>query len=45
MSTEEEETQNISIDNLFNNIIAQNFPSLGKERDREVPEAFKTQNR
>jgi hypothetical protein len=32
------------IDNLFNNIIAENFPKLKKGRDIQVQEAFRTLN-
>jgi hypothetical protein len=36
MDIEEEEIQNKGIDNLFNNIIAENFPNLEKRRDASV---------
>jgi hypothetical protein len=32
------------IDNLYNNIIAENFSSLNKERDIKAQEAFTTPN-
>jgi hypothetical protein len=30
------------IDNLFNRIMAKNFPNLKKERDTQVQEAYRT---
>jgi hypothetical protein len=39
---EGEEIQTKGIDNVFNNIIAENFPKLEKERDIQVQEAFRT---
>jgi hypothetical protein len=39
-----EEMQTNGIDNLFNNIIPENFPKLEKERDIQVQEAYRTPN-
>lgn len=38
MSTEEELHDKV-VENTFNTIIAENFPSLGKERPIPIPEA------
>jgi hypothetical protein len=42
---EGEEIQTKDIDNLFNNIAAENFPNHEKGRDIQVQEAFRTPNR
>jgi hypothetical protein len=44
MGIEGEEIQTKGIDNLFNRIIAKNFPNLEKERVTQVQEAYKTPN-
>jgi hypothetical protein len=41
---EGEEVQTKGIDNLFNKIIAENFPDLEKERVIQVQEAYRTPN-
>jgi hypothetical protein len=41
---EGEEVQTKGIDNLFNKIIAENFPNLEKERVIQVQEAYRTPN-
>jgi uncharacterized coiled-coil protein SlyX len=41
MGKEGEEIQTKSTDNLFNGIIAENFPTLKKERITQVQEAYK----
>jgi hypothetical protein len=45
MSIEGEEVQPKGIENIFNKIIAQNFPNLEKEIVIRVQEDFKTPNR
>jgi hypothetical protein len=42
---EREEIQTKGIDNLFNRIIAENFPNLKKERVTQVQEAYRTPKR
>jgi hypothetical protein len=45
MGVEEgEEIQATNLDNLFNRIIAENFPNLEKKRVTQVQEAYRTQN-
>jgi hypothetical protein len=45
MGVEEGEViQTKGIDNLFNKIIAENFPNLVKERVNQVQEAYRTPN-
>jgi hypothetical protein len=44
MGVEEEEMQTKCIDNLFNRITAENFPSLEKERVTQVWEAYRIPN-
>jgi hypothetical protein len=44
MGIEGEEIQTKGIDNLFNKLIAENFPNLEKERDIQVQEAYRTPN-
>jgi hypothetical protein len=39
---EEEEIQTKDIENIFNNIIAEKFPNLEKERVIQVQEAYRT---
>jgi hypothetical protein len=41
---EGEEIQTKATDNLFNRIIAENFPNLKKERVTQVQEAYRTPN-
>jgi uncharacterized coiled-coil protein SlyX len=41
---EGEEIQTKGIDNLFNRIIAENFPNIRKERVTQVQEAYRTPN-
>jgi hypothetical protein len=41
---EGEEIQTKGIDNLFNRIIAENFPNLEKQRVTQVKEAYRTPN-
>jgi hypothetical protein len=45
MGIEEEEFQIKSIYNIFNKIIADNFPNLEKEIPVRVHEAYRTPNR
>jgi hypothetical protein len=40
-----EEIEIKGIDNLFNNIITENFPSFMKERVIQVQDALRTQNK
>jgi hypothetical protein len=42
MGIEEEGIQIMGIDNLFNNIITENFPNLMENRVIQVKEAFRT---
>jgi hypothetical protein len=45
MEVEEgKEIQTTGIDNLFNRIIAENFPKLEKERLTQVQETYRTPN-
>jgi hypothetical protein len=44
MDIKEEKIQTNSINNLYNNIIAENFPKLEKGRDIQVQEAYRTPN-
>jgi hypothetical protein len=45
MDVEEgEEIQTKGIDNLFNRLIAENFPNLEKERVTQVQEVYRTPN-
>jgi hypothetical protein len=44
MGEKEEEIQIKGINNLFNQMIAENFPNLEKERVIQVQEAYKTPN-
>jgi hypothetical protein len=45
MSIEEgEEIETKCIDDIFNNIIAENFPNLEKERDIQVQKVYRTPN-
>jgi hypothetical protein len=41
---EREEIQTKGIKNVFNNIIAENFPNLEKRRNIHIQEAYRTQN-
>jgi hypothetical protein len=41
---EREEIQTKGIDNLFNRIIAENFPNFKKERVIQVQETYRTPN-
>jgi hypothetical protein len=43
-SEEGEDIQTKGIDNLFNNVIAENFPNIEKERNIQVQEAYRTPN-
>jgi hypothetical protein len=45
MGIEEEGIQIMGIDNLFNNIITENFPNLTENRVIQVKEAFRTPNK
>jgi hypothetical protein len=45
MGIEEEEVQDKGIGNVFNKIIAVNFPTLKKEMPIQVQEASRTPNR
>jgi hypothetical protein len=45
MGIEEEVIQIMGIDNLFNNIITENFPNLMENRVIQVKEAFRTPNK
>jgi hypothetical protein len=44
IETQGEFKETKDIDNLYNNIIAENFSSLNKERDIKAQEAFTTPN-
>jgi hypothetical protein len=41
---EGEEIQTKGIDNLFNNIVSENFPNVEKERDIQVQEVYRMPN-
>jgi hypothetical protein len=41
---EEQEIQTKGIDNQFNKIITENFPSLEKDKNIQVQEAYRTSN-
>jgi hypothetical protein len=41
---EEQEIQTKGIDNRFNKIITENFPSLEKDKNIQVQEAYRTSN-
>jgi hypothetical protein len=45
MSIEEEKIQTKGIDNLFNNTITENFPSLEKGKDIQLQKVFRAPNR
>jgi hypothetical protein len=44
MGVEEWEESNRGIGNLFNRVIAENFPNYEKERVTQVQEAYRTPN-
>jgi hypothetical protein len=45
MGIEEEEVHAKNIENIFNEIIAENFPNPGKEMDIQIKKAFRTPDR